>query len=261
MDITRRLIECIKLNKAEEFLSIIYDSNNEVEIDYKRVDKALEGNSKFDIFAKLVYAYTFKRPMYGKLCKEVVNSAFSYSKDVLYFIATKNEGYRKRLLDILCFRIATDIEATRFINRLKLYGLYDEYYDSVVNGNNMALKIHYVLFIDYSSLDKMFTSPLDLAQNIVKCRALANMYMAKGDALLQLSKLTKDRDTILYIKNHLVQVVLSDRNRLVSMTQEFNDVVDTKEFNEDKTIKVEKDQQVLSYYKKRFESNTGININ
>lgn len=213
-----------------------------------------------DLYTKLVDSYDNNKPLYNKLRSDISKRPYHYPKNTLYFIAIKEEKLRKRLLDILCFRITSPEEANEFIKYLIIDELYDWYITSIIEGKNLALKIHYVLYINYSSLSRMFSSPLDLARSIVKCKALDNMYGTKGDALLQLSRLTQDQKTLMYIKANLIQVVLSERNKLASITTEYQDITGKVESEEEQVARKNRTEQVLSYYKKQFEVNTGISM-
>ena len=235
--------------------TVLKDQTNT--IDYNTIDNALLNNQNFDYRTKLYYAYTFKRPIYKVLCQNALKNPYNTPRNALYFIATNDEQQRTRVLDILCFRVYTEEQALEFKNYLISHNLYTKYLETIINGHNLALKIHFILYISYSSLPKLFTSPLSLAEAIIKCKALDNIYMGKSEALIRLTKYAKDPATLIYIKSKLEQVVLKERQRYLDIHQEYVSLTGDTSANE--TIQ-NRTNELLTSYKKQFQTNTGITI-
>ena len=261
MNITNRLCTYITNNDVSNFLvsldMVLKDQSNTIDFDI--VDNALLDNKDFEYRPKLYYAYTFKRPLYNQLVSDALKNSYNTPRNALYFIATREEKLRNRVLDILCSRVNTEEQSLEFERYLVSHNLYTKYLEHLVTSHNLSLKIHFVLYINYSSLPKLFTSSLALAESILRCKALDNIYMGKSDALITLTKLTNDQDTLSYIKSKLEQVVIKDCQRYLDIHKEYVSLIGNTTSKEEQAIQ-ERTTEVLTYYKTQFQDNTGISI-
>ena len=261
MNITNRLINYINNNDVSNFLvsldMVLKDQSNI--IDFNIVDNTLLNNKDFDYRTKLYYAYTFKRPLYKQLRDDALKSSYNVSRNALYFIATREDTLRYRVLDILALRVNTMEQALEFKRYLVSHNLYSSYLEHLIKSNNLSLKIHFILYINYSSLSKLFTSSLELAQAIIRCKTLDNIYMGKSEALIILTKYTKDKDTLNYIKNKLKQVVLKERQRYLDIHKEYVSITSDNNIEREQDIQ-NRTIELLNYYQKQFQTNTGISM-
>ncbi len=261
MNITNRLCTYITNNDVSNFLvsldMVLKDQSNT--IDFNIVDNALLTNKDFDYRPKLYYAYTFKRPLYKHLVSEALKNSYNTPRNALYFIATREDTLRNRVLDILCSRVNTEEQSLEFKRYLVSHNLYSSYLEHLINTNNLSLKIHFVLYINYSSLSKLFTSSLALAETIIRCKALENIYMGKSEALITLTKLTKDQDTLNYIKSKLKQVVLKDRQRYLDIHKEYVSLTGDTNPEEEQAMQ-DRTTELLTFYQNQFQTNTGISM-
>lgn len=261
MNITNRLCTYIKNNDVSNFLvsldMVLKDQSNTIDFDI--IDNALLNNKDFEYRPKLYYAYTFKRPLYNQLVSDALKNSYNTPRNALYFIASREEKLRNRVLDILCSRVNTEEQSLEFKRYLVSHNLYSSYLEHLITSNNLSLKIHFVLYINYSSLPKLFTSSLSLAESIIRCKALDNIYMGKSEALILLTKYTKDLDTLSYIKSKLEQVVLKNRKRYLDIHKEYVSITGNTTSKEEQSMQ-DRTTEVLTYYKTQFQTNTGISM-
>ncbi len=261
MNITNRLCTYIKNNDVSNFLvsldMVLKNQSNTIDFDI--IDNALLNNKDFEYRPKLYYAYTFKRPLYNQLISDALKNSYNTPRNALYFIATREEKLRNRVLDILCSRVNTKEQSLEFKRYLVSHNLYSSYLEHLITSNNLSLKIHFVLYINYSSLPKLFTSSLSLAESILRCKALDNIYMGKSEALILLTKYTKDLETLSYIKSKLEKVVPKERQRYLDIHKEYVSLTGNTNPNEEQAIQ-DRTTEVLTYYKTQFQDNTGISM-
>ena len=83
--------------------------------------------------------------------------------------------------------------------------------------------------------------------------------MGKSEALITLTKLTKDQDTLNYIKSKLKQVVLKDRQRYLDIHKEYVSITGDTNPEEEKAMQ-DRTTELLTFYQNQFQTNTGISM-
>lgn len=203
-----------------KFLDIILNlSKEEIEtINYESLDRNVENNIYFSIRTKVLYDKILNRNTFEESFKKVISNPFESRYYDLLFLAKKMPNLRKQLLDILCIRSYEDRVCNTFVEELQSSNLYKNYIDSVIKGDDIPLKVHLALYFGY--LDKLFTDHLELAKTIVENDELSMFSKFKSEHLLRLSRFSKNKDALYYIKDNLKKVIEKEEEKL------FDDVND-----------------------------------
>lgn len=214
---SKNINDIYNLSKSDneiEFINSIFNlSKEEIEfLNYKLLDKNIIENKDFSLKTKLSYEKYFNRDILNEIIEKLVIKPFEKDYDDLMYLAKLKPTLRKQLLDILCIRSNNDLECNKFVEDLESSNLYKKYIDSIINSNDIFLKIHIALYFGY--LDELFKNNIYLAHLIVETDECSIFMNSKSDHLLRLSRLSNDKETLCYIKKHLIPIMTEEYNKL-----------------------------------------------
>lgn len=235
-----------------KFLEIILNlSKEEIEtINFELLDRNVEDNINFSIRTKVLYDKILDRNTFENAFKNIVSNPFSYRYSDLMYLAKKMPNLRKQLLDILCVSLYDDERCNRFVEDLQSSNLYKNYMNSIVNGNDEFLKIHIALYFGY--LDTLFSDHLELAKKIIENDEFSMFHSCRSDHLLRLSKFSKNKEALYYIKDNLIGVIEQEESKILDdIDDNFLSLLGITDDDKKKTMKLK-----IDYAMETFNKNT-----
>ena len=225
-----------------KFLEIILNlSKEEIEtINFELLDRNVEDNINFSIRTKVLYDKILDRNTFENAFKNIVSNPFSY----------RYSDLRKQLLDILCVSLYDDERCNRFVEDLQSSNLYKNYMNSIVNGNDEFLKIHIALYFGY--LDTLFSDHLELAKKIIESDEFSMFHSCRSDHLLRLSKFSKNKEALYYIKDNLISIIEQEESKILDdIDDNFLSLLGITDDDKKKTMKLQ-----IDYAMETFNKNT-----
>lgn len=220
------------------------------------VDSKLEAAEDFSLKHKLIYAFSFRRPLYDRLCAMILSNPHAYPYDAVMYLAFHHSEARDSLFRCLFVRSVYPLFVHLFQRELTSAGVYDSFLSSIFDGDDIGLKLHYVLYFDSSAVSMLFGNFLGVAHAIVEIDNYNDVLHGRSDALLQLSKIAKDRETLCYIQEHLTEVVQQEQKQFLDMCFSVDDAMSSA-ISEKMRDKLEESQKLrLAYCTDSFERNT-----